>query len=125
MPSFYRTPQAVVPLGTSSIPVMYYLITAYFGLTSGRYAAFIGTATTSITLFNPLTTIYFMRCYREAVFPCLNRRIGQELATHVTGLDLATDWKQQAPSASQVTRAPAQDEHSALAAASCPSSRRL
>lgn len=83
--------QAVVPLGTTSVPIMYYMYMSYFGLTSGPYAAFIGTAMTSITLFNPLTTIFFMRCYRDVVLPCFKRK-AQVVpgTTAITALSAAT-----------------------------------
>lgn len=40
----------------------------------GAIGAFMSTAVTSITMFNPITTVVFMRCYREAVLKVFKKR---------------------------------------------------
>ncbi|KAH7720901.1 CRE-STR-90 protein [Aphelenchoides avenae] len=92
---------AIVPLVTSTVPTVYFLIMGFFELTTGPYAAFVGTAVSSITLFNPLTTIFFMRCYRDVVLkaiPCLKKGQVVDVATtctsRLTGLEESTRFSQ-------------------------------
>ncbi|KAI1703768.1 serpentine type 7TM GPCR chemoreceptor srd domain-containing protein [Ditylenchus destructor] len=56
---------AICPLVTTTVPVFYFLISMVFQLSSGQVSAFMTTASTCITQFNPLTTIIFLRCYRR------------------------------------------------------------
>ncbi|KAH7696795.1 hypothetical protein AAVH_36131 [Aphelenchoides avenae] len=60
--------QAICPLVTSGIPIFFFIVTICFSLCPGAISAFMTTGVTCITVFNPLTTIFFMRCYREALF---------------------------------------------------------
>ncbi|KAH7676178.1 hypothetical protein AAVH_41912, partial [Aphelenchoides avenae] len=89
---------AIVPLLSCSGPLLFFMYTSYYQLNPGPYAAFIGTGLTSITLFNPLTTIFFVRCYRDAMvcvlFPCRRKKAPVAPNTAVTGLSLATGWGQ-------------------------------
>ncbi|KAH7666390.1 hypothetical protein AAVH_43250, partial [Aphelenchoides avenae] len=83
---------AITPLFTTTVPVLYYMLAAYMEWTPGPYQCFVTTACSSITMFNPLTTVSFMRCYRDAVL----KAVGLERArvgpadTCVTGLSVAT-----------------------------------
>lgn len=40
----------------------------------GAIRAFMSTAITSITMFKPITTVVFMRCYREAVLKVFRKQ---------------------------------------------------
>lgn len=59
--------QALCPLFTTGAPVIFFLISMSFALNPGVVTAFISVALSSIALLNPLTTIFFMRCYRRPV----------------------------------------------------------
>ncbi|KAH7719722.1 SRJ-4 protein [Aphelenchoides avenae] len=69
---------AITPLVTTTGPVLYIIIATMIELSPGPVQCFIASGITSITLFNPLTTMLAMRCYRNVVFkPCMpkNARI--------------------------------------------------
>ncbi|KAI1695786.1 hypothetical protein Ddc_20969 [Ditylenchus destructor] len=57
---------AICPLFTTSIPVFYFVTTIAFQMCPGRISAMMSIFLTSISLFNPLTTIICFRCYRQA-----------------------------------------------------------
>ncbi|KAH7696724.1 hypothetical protein AAVH_36203, partial [Aphelenchoides avenae] len=57
---------AVCPLVTTTVPVMYFVATATLGFCPGPISIVMSSVITVITVFNPMTTIAFMRCYREA-----------------------------------------------------------
>ncbi|KAH7692984.1 hypothetical protein AAVH_39987, partial [Aphelenchoides avenae] len=64
---------AICPLVISGIPIFFFVVSICFSLCPGSISAFMTTGTSCITVFNPLTTIFFMRCYREAVFKHLRK----------------------------------------------------
>ncbi|KAH7712898.1 hypothetical protein AAVH_19773, partial [Aphelenchoides avenae] len=64
---------AICPIITTGIPISYFIVTIAFSLSPGPISAFLSTATSSITAFNPLTTVVFMRCYRNAVMRTIFR----------------------------------------------------
>ncbi|KAI1703369.1 serpentine type 7TM GPCR chemoreceptor srd domain-containing protein [Ditylenchus destructor] len=57
---------AICPLFTTSIPVFYFMTTIALRLCPGRISAVMAIFLSSISLFNPLTTIICFRCYRRA-----------------------------------------------------------
>ncbi|KAI1711414.1 serpentine type 7TM GPCR chemoreceptor str domain-containing protein [Ditylenchus destructor] len=75
---------AICPLITTTAPVLYFCATIAFQLCPGKFSALMTIAVSSITFFNPLTTILFFRCYRRVViriFPCGKRvRFGETAA---------------------------------------------
>ncbi|KAI1694480.1 serpentine type 7TM GPCR chemoreceptor str domain-containing protein [Ditylenchus destructor] len=56
---------AICPLITTTFPVFYYMITNGFSLCPGPISAVMSTLLSSVTLFNPVTTILCFRCYRR------------------------------------------------------------
>ncbi|KAH7719727.1 hypothetical protein AAVH_12844 [Aphelenchoides avenae] len=67
---------AITPLVTTTGPVLYIIIATMIELSPGPVQCFIASGITSITLFNPLTTMLAMRCYRNVVFgPCLPKNV--------------------------------------------------
>ncbi|KAI1704803.1 serpentine type 7TM GPCR chemoreceptor srd domain-containing protein [Ditylenchus destructor] len=78
---------AICPLVTTTVPLSYYLFAIFFQLRTGKISAIMTTATTCITLFNPLTTIIFLRCYRQVALkmitcaPCRRKVVPQETIT--------------------------------------------
>ncbi|KAH7711314.1 hypothetical protein AAVH_21397, partial [Aphelenchoides avenae] len=80
---------AICPLMTTGLPVFFFIITTVLSLAPGPVSAFFTTALSSIAVFNPLTTIFFMRCYRDVVlrrFKKQHRSVAD--ATAVTGLEV-------------------------------------
>ncbi|KAI1703678.1 serpentine type 7TM GPCR chemoreceptor str domain-containing protein [Ditylenchus destructor] len=57
---------AICPLFTTSIPVFYFMATIAFQLCPGQISAMMTICLSSISLFNPLTTIICFRCFRQA-----------------------------------------------------------
>ncbi|KAI1699340.1 serpentine type 7TM GPCR chemoreceptor srd domain-containing protein [Ditylenchus destructor] len=57
---------AIFPLFTSCIPVLYFVTTIAFQMCPGRISAIMTIFLSSVSLFNPLTTITCFRCYRQA-----------------------------------------------------------
>ncbi|KAH7711609.1 hypothetical protein AAVH_21077 [Aphelenchoides avenae] len=82
---------AMTPLVTTTTPVMYYISACLMELSPGPIQVFVAVACTSITMFNPLTTVLFMRCYREVVFkPCMRKKVRVDAGTtQATGLSVA------------------------------------
>ncbi|KAI1691179.1 hypothetical protein Ddc_24392 [Ditylenchus destructor] len=81
--------QAICPLITTTVPVLYLCATVALQLCPGKFSAMMTIAASCITFFNPLTTILFFRCYRRVVvrfFTCGKRvRPGETPAiTHST-----------------------------------------
>ncbi|KAI1698449.1 serpentine type 7TM GPCR chemoreceptor srd domain-containing protein [Ditylenchus destructor] len=56
---------AICPLFTTSFPVFYFCITIALQLCPGQISVLMAIVLTSITVFNPLTTIICFRCYRQ------------------------------------------------------------
>ncbi|KAI1694681.1 serpentine type 7TM GPCR chemoreceptor srd domain-containing protein [Ditylenchus destructor] len=56
---------AICPLITLTVPVLYFCFTVATGICTGRVSVIMATVLTSITFFNPLTTIVCFRCYRQ------------------------------------------------------------
>ncbi|KAI1703118.1 serpentine type 7TM GPCR chemoreceptor srd domain-containing protein [Ditylenchus destructor] len=56
---------AVCPLVTSTVPVFYFIAVVTLKLRPGPILALITICLSSVTLFNPLTTIICFRCYRQ------------------------------------------------------------
>lgn len=84
---------------TAAVPTMYYMVAAYMGWSPGTVQAFLTMSVSSITMFNPLTTVFFMRCYRMVLLkPFLKKRPDIRSATRVTGLEVATNTWLSAPS---------------------------
>ncbi|KAI1701608.1 serpentine type 7TM GPCR chemoreceptor srd domain-containing protein [Ditylenchus destructor] len=88
---------AICPLITTTVPVYYFCTTFAFQLCPGWISALLTSATTSITLFNPLTTIICFRCYRQTalnLISCyrLKNLIGpkREHSTETNGLASVT-----------------------------------
>ncbi|KAH7701306.1 CRE-STR-2 protein [Aphelenchoides avenae] len=82
---------AICPLFTTAVPIMYYMVAAYLELSPGTSQAFMTMGASSITMFNPLTTISFMRTYRQALLrPFLKNKTRPQDTTRVTGLSVAT-----------------------------------
>lgn len=83
--------EAICPLFTTAVPIMYYMVAAYLELSPGTSQAFMTMGASSITMFNPLTTISFMRTYRQALLrPFLKNKTRPQDTTHATGLSVAT-----------------------------------
>ncbi|KAH7716632.1 hypothetical protein AAVH_15915 [Aphelenchoides avenae] len=80
---------AICPLITSSGPILYYMFAAFMELSPGPNQAFLSMAVSSITLFNPLTTIFFMRGYRRVILKPFLKKKANVIETRVTGLSLA------------------------------------
>ncbi|KAH7706294.1 hypothetical protein AAVH_26486 [Aphelenchoides avenae] len=83
---------AITPLVTTTGPILYYIGACLIELSPGPMQCFIAVACTSITMFNPLTTMLAMRCYRNVVFkPCLPKkaRVDPNM-TRASGLSVAT-----------------------------------
>ncbi|KAH7709032.1 hypothetical protein AAVH_23701 [Aphelenchoides avenae] len=90
---------AICPLFSTAVPIMYFLVAAYMEWSHGFSQAFLTMAGSSITMFNPLTTICFMRAYRKAVLkPFLKKRVTTACDTRVTGLSIATSSVNPEPS---------------------------
>ncbi|KAH7704231.1 hypothetical protein AAVH_28576 [Aphelenchoides avenae] len=83
---------AITPLVTSTVPILYYVVAAVIKLNPGPVQCFLSMAATSITMFNPITTVLFMRCYRRVVIGrCLREKTSNSVtATTITGLSIAT-----------------------------------
>ncbi|KAH7708529.1 hypothetical protein AAVH_24208 [Aphelenchoides avenae] len=81
---------AICPLITTSPPILFFMAAAYFRWTPGPMQAFLTMAPSSITTFNPLTTMFFMRSYREVILSvfCKKKRRNAVGTTCVTGLGL-------------------------------------
>ncbi|KAI1704814.1 GNS1/SUR4 family domain-containing protein [Ditylenchus destructor] len=58
---------AICPLITTTVPTLYFCATIILQLRPGWISVFMASATSSITLFNPLTTIICFRCYRQVI----------------------------------------------------------
>ncbi|KAI1703771.1 serpentine type 7TM GPCR chemoreceptor srd domain-containing protein [Ditylenchus destructor] len=56
---------AICPLITLTLPVLYFCLTIATGICTGRVSVIMAIVLTSITVFNPLTTIVCFRCYRQ------------------------------------------------------------
>ncbi|KAI1691902.1 serpentine type 7TM GPCR chemoreceptor str domain-containing protein [Ditylenchus destructor] len=56
---------AICPLITTTFPVFYFITTTGLSLCPGQISALMTIGLSSITLFNPLTTIACFRCYRQ------------------------------------------------------------
>lgn len=93
--------QAICPIITTGIPIAYFIITIGFSLCPGPISAFLSTAVSSITAFNPLTTIAFMGCYRRAALRSLAVRCSallkpptpsrqETLVTNISGLEMTS-----------------------------------
>ncbi|KAH7712874.1 hypothetical protein AAVH_19784 [Aphelenchoides avenae] len=65
---------AICPLITSGIPIFFFIITICLALCPGPISAFMASGCSWITVFNPLTTIFFMRCYRDVVLTAVWKR---------------------------------------------------
>lgn len=50
---------------STTIPTMFFVTTVTAGVTPGPWAVLMSPLVTVITVLNPLTTIAFMRCYRQ------------------------------------------------------------
>lgn len=50
------------------IPSVYFMSTFYIEWMPGAIAVFMSTVCSSVTFFNPITTIFFVRCFRRALF---------------------------------------------------------
>ncbi|KAH7724845.1 hypothetical protein AAVH_07431, partial [Aphelenchoides avenae] len=83
---------AITPLLTSTVPILYYVVAALIELNPGPMQCLFSMAVTSITMFNPITTVLFMRCYRRVVFGrCLREKTSNAMiAAAITGLSMAT-----------------------------------
>ncbi|KAH7710579.1 7TM GPCR protein [Aphelenchoides avenae] len=77
---------AICPLVTTTVPVMYFVATATLGFCPGPISIVMSSMCTVITVFNPMTTIAFMRCYREAAQKhfCRCRRKNNAVRTGVS-----------------------------------------
>ncbi|KAI1700583.1 serpentine type 7TM GPCR chemoreceptor str domain-containing protein [Ditylenchus destructor] len=62
---------AICPLVTSTIPAFYFIAVIALKLRPGPILALITICLSSVTLFNPLTTIICFRCYRQAAIRLL------------------------------------------------------
>ncbi|KAI1695225.1 serpentine type 7TM GPCR chemoreceptor srd domain-containing protein [Ditylenchus destructor] len=58
---------AICPLITTTVPLLYFVSTVALQLCPGKFSAVMTIAATSITFFNPLTTVLFLRCYRRVI----------------------------------------------------------
>ncbi|KAI1704900.1 serpentine type 7TM GPCR chemoreceptor srd domain-containing protein [Ditylenchus destructor] len=63
---------AITPLITTTVPVLYFSVVIVLQLSPGRIAILtMNICVTTIAFFNPLTTIMFLRCYRQATIKML------------------------------------------------------
>ncbi|KAH7699235.1 hypothetical protein AAVH_33659 [Aphelenchoides avenae] len=70
---------------------MFFMTAALTNSSPGLNQVFLTMLTTAITVFNPLTTMFFMGSYRAVILQKLGKRSKiQPLETQVTGLSLAT-----------------------------------
>ncbi|KAH7700146.1 hypothetical protein AAVH_32739, partial [Aphelenchoides avenae] len=89
---------AICPIITSLAPTCILLVLCSTEITPGQWTSLIVSAVTSITMFNPLTTIFFMRCYREQalkLLPRIYRKVhpdqrGREV-TDIDGMEISRD----------------------------------
>ncbi|KAH7710499.1 hypothetical protein AAVH_22203 [Aphelenchoides avenae] len=91
---------AICPLVTSAVPILYYMFAAFMELSPGPNQAFLTMAVSSITMFNPLTTIFFMRGYRRVILKPFLKKEVSKIGTRVTGLSIATSSFVPSPTAS-------------------------
>ncbi|KAH7719544.1 7TM GPCR protein [Aphelenchoides avenae] len=85
---------AVGPFVTAILPIAYFLVAIATQSSPGLATAFATSAATTITLLNPITTIYFIRPYRKQTLKVLgagkqSSSVGP--ATSVAGLSMATN----------------------------------
>ncbi|KAI1701403.1 serpentine type 7TM GPCR chemoreceptor str domain-containing protein [Ditylenchus destructor] len=82
---------AICPLFTTSIPVFYFMTTIALQLCPGRASAIMTICLTSISLFNPLTTIICFKCYRRTTVRFLTfGRYNKDSITSITSVTAAT-----------------------------------
>ncbi|KAI1706060.1 serpentine type 7TM GPCR chemoreceptor str domain-containing protein [Ditylenchus destructor] len=82
---------AICPLFTTSMPVFYFMTTIAFQLCPGRVSAIMTICLSSISLFNPLTTIICFRCYRRAAARLLTcGRYNKDSVNSLTNVNAAT-----------------------------------
>ncbi|KAI1709769.1 serpentine type 7TM GPCR chemoreceptor srh domain-containing protein [Ditylenchus destructor] len=82
---------AICPLFTTSIPVFYFMTTIAFQLCPWRVSAIMTICLSSISLFNPLTTIICFRCYRRAAARFLTfGRYNKDSVKSLTNVTAAT-----------------------------------
>ncbi|KAH7720035.1 hypothetical protein AAVH_12456 [Aphelenchoides avenae] len=72
---------------------MFFLTALVAGLNLGPCQVFLTMGISAITFFNPLTTMYFMRSYRDAILAIFGirkaRSVVGPMETRVTGLSVA------------------------------------
>ncbi|KAH7714680.1 hypothetical protein AAVH_17938 [Aphelenchoides avenae] len=97
---------AVTPLITTTVPILFYFGMLLLKRNPGPLQCLLSIACTSITMFNPLTTVAFMRCYRDAILRALGLRKrvqNNSLQTRVTGLSVAITTNTVYPTTSTAT----------------------
>ncbi|KAH7708494.1 hypothetical protein AAVH_24249 [Aphelenchoides avenae] len=82
---------AICPLMTTSPPILFMMAAAYLRLAPGPMQAFLSILCSSITAFNPLTTMFFMRSYRQKIigFFCKKNVHAVGPSTCITEMSLA------------------------------------
>ncbi|KAH7712523.1 7TM GPCR protein [Aphelenchoides avenae] len=82
----------ICPLMTTSPPILFMMAAAYLRLAPGPMQAFLSILCSSITAFNPLTTMFFMRSYRQKIIAFFRKKPSADVssATCVTAMDLPT-----------------------------------
>ncbi|KAH7701811.1 hypothetical protein AAVH_31049, partial [Aphelenchoides avenae] len=82
---------AICPLITTTGPISYFIVTIALRMCPGLVSGLMASATSSITLLNPLTTIFFMRCYRQVILSPFRRKrtAPMDEKTFTKGLSLA------------------------------------
>ncbi|KAH7713233.1 7TM GPCR protein [Aphelenchoides avenae] len=75
---------AICPLFTCVIPIFFFLYNIVTMSSPGEITILFSTAVTAITLFNPLTTTYFVKPYRNAVLNVFKRKKRNAIVAETT-----------------------------------------
>ncbi|KAH7704714.1 hypothetical protein AAVH_28091 [Aphelenchoides avenae] len=79
---------AICPLITSAVPILFIVGAAWLELTPGSALGFLEMTVSSITMFNPITTVFFIRSYRQVILKPFKRKRTENETTRVTGLSM-------------------------------------
>ncbi|KAI1704802.1 serpentine type 7TM GPCR chemoreceptor srh domain-containing protein [Ditylenchus destructor] len=79
---------AICPLITTAVPTLYFCTIIVLQLCPGWLSVFMAIAASSISLFNPLTTIVCFRCYRSAAFKLVTFNLCGKKVQQIDALSL-------------------------------------
>ncbi|KAH7697202.1 hypothetical protein AAVH_35717, partial [Aphelenchoides avenae] len=86
---------AITPLALCSVPILFFVVAACAGYDMGPEQVFLTMCTHAITIVNPLTTVFFVRSYRDAVASvvrvwCPKKPQSSQATSAVSALSLAS-----------------------------------